>query len=37
MSVTISPRFIFVKDGVFYFSRRIPRKLKCHYTWPRIA
>lgn len=37
MSETISPAFTFVKDGVFYFSRRIPKDLKKHYTSPRIA
>lgn len=37
MSETISPTFTFVKDGVFYFSRRIPSELKRHYTSPRIA
>jgi len=37
MSETISPTFTFVKDGVFYFSRRIPKELRCHYTSPRIT
>ncbi|MEX0301977.1 MAG: DUF6538 domain-containing protein [Leisingera sp.] len=37
MSETISPAFTFVKDGVFYFSRRIPKDLRRHYTSPRIA
>lgn len=37
MSETISPTFTFVKDGVFYFSRRIPNELKRHYSSPRIA
>ncbi len=37
MSETISPTFTFVKDGVFYFSRRIPKELRRHYTSPRIA
>ena len=37
MSETISPTFTFVKDGVFYFSRRIPSELRRHYTSPRIA
>ena len=37
MSETISPTFTFVKDGVFYFSRRIPHELKRYYTSPRIA
>src|SRR6056297_1325675 len=37
MSETISRSFTFVKDGVFYFSRRIPNELKCHYKSPRIA
>ncbi|SNR59671.1 DUF6538 domain-containing protein [Puniceibacterium sediminis] len=37
MSETNSPTFTFVKDGVFYFSRRIPSELQSHYTAPRIA
>lgn len=37
MSETISRPFTFLKDGVFYFSRRIPKELKSHYTSPRIA
>lgn len=37
MSGTISPTFTFVKDGVFYFTRRIPKELKPHYTSPRFA
>jgi len=37
VSETISPTFTFVKDGVFYFSRRIPKELRRHYTSPRIA
>lgn len=37
MSETISPSFTFAKAGVFYFSRRIPSELICHYTSPRIA
>lgn len=37
MSETISPTFTFVKDGIFYFSRRIPNELKRHYKSPRIA
>ena len=37
MSETISRPFTFVKDGVFYFSRRIPKELRDHYTSPRIA
>lgn len=37
MSETISRPFTFVKDGVFYVSRRIPKELRDHYTSPRIA
>ena len=37
MSKTISPTFTFVKEGIFYFSRRIPSELRKHYTSPRIA
>ncbi|WP_371931256.1 DUF6538 domain-containing protein [Nioella sp. MMSF_3534] len=37
MSETISPTVTFVKDGVFHFSRRIPKELKRHCTSPRIA
>lgn len=37
MSETISRPYTFTKDGVFYFTRRIPKELKQHYTSPRIA
>ncbi|WP_366142028.1 DUF6538 domain-containing protein [uncultured Roseobacter sp.] len=37
MSETISPTFTFIKDGVFYFSRRTPTELVRHYLPPRIA
>ena len=37
MSETISCPFTYVKDGIFYFSRRIPRALRHHYSSPRIA
>ena len=37
MSETISPTFTFVKDGIYYFSRRIPSELRRHCTSPRIA
>jgi len=37
MSETISRPFTFLKEGVFYFSRRIPKELRDHYTSPRIA
>ena len=37
MSETISPTFTFVKDGVFYFSRRVPSELCSHYTSARIS
>ncbi|MFT4715369.1 MAG: integrase [Paracoccaceae bacterium] len=37
MSETISPSFTFAKAGVYYFSRRIPSELICHYSSPRIA
>jgi integrase len=37
MSLTKSPAYTFEKDGVFYFSRRIPSVLICHYSSPRIA
>ncbi|WP_254683735.1 DUF6538 domain-containing protein [Ruegeria sp. AD91A] len=37
MSETVSRPFTFVKDGVFYFSRRILKELRNHYTSPRIA
>lgn len=29
--------FSFVKDGVFYFSRRIPKDLQHHYTSRKIS
>ncbi|WP_407497037.1 DUF6538 domain-containing protein, partial [Pseudooceanicola sp. MF1-13] len=34
---TISCPFTFVKGGIFYFTRRIPKELRDHYTSPRIA
>jgi len=37
MSETIPRPFTFVKEGIFYFSRRVPNELKSHYTSPRIA
>ena len=37
MSETISRQFTFVKDGIFYFSRRIPKDLRSHYRSSRIA
>lgn len=37
MSETKSLTFTFVKDGVYYFSRRIPSVLLRHYSSPRIA
>lgn len=37
MSLTKSPAFTFEKDGVFYFSRRVPLELIYHYTSPRIS
>lgn len=37
MPETFSPTFTFVKEGVFYFSRRVPKELREHYTSPRIA
>ncbi|SNT38181.1 DUF6538 domain-containing protein [Tropicimonas sediminicola] len=37
MSETKSPTFTFVKEGVYYFSRRVPSDLKPQYTSPRIA
>ncbi len=37
MSKTISRPYTFVKDGVFYFSRRIPADLRSNYSSNRIA
>jgi len=37
MSETISRHFTFLKLGVFYFSRRIPKDLRSHYKSSRIA
>lgn len=36
MAETISVPFSFVKDGTFYFSRRVPSDLSEHYLAPRI-
>lgn len=37
MLETKSAEFTFVKNGIFYFSRRVPRDLQDHYLSPRIA
>ncbi|NOC43913.1 DUF6538 domain-containing protein [Ruegeria sp. HKCCD7559] len=37
MAETISPKYTFVKEGVFYFSRRIPKELCRYYSSSRIA
>ncbi len=37
MSETKTAAFTFVKQGVFYFTKRAPRDLNRHYTSPRIA
>lgn len=37
MPETKSAAFTFVKQGVFYFTRRVPSDLSRHYTSPRIA
>jgi integrase len=37
MSKTISRLYTFVKDGVFYFSRRIPADLRSNYSSNRIS
>lgn len=37
MPETISRPFTFVKGEVFYFSRRVPKELRDHYTSSRIA
>ena len=37
MWLTNEAPYIFNKRGVYYFSRRVPVDLKCHYTLPRIV
>jgi len=37
MWVTKDAPFLYTKRGVYYFSRRVPGDLKCHYKGPRIA
>ena len=37
MLKTKSAPFTFVKQGIFYFSRRVPSDLKHHYTAERIS
>lgn len=32
-----APEHTFCKEGIFYFRRRVPRDLSCHYTSPQIA
>ncbi len=37
MPETNTAAFTFVKQGVFYFTRRVPNDLSCHYTAKRIS
>ena len=37
MLETKTAEFTFVKNGIFYFSRRVPKDLQEHYLSPRIA
>ncbi|WP_097107590.1 DUF6538 domain-containing protein [Hoeflea halophila] len=37
MWVTKDAPFLYIKRGVYYFSRRIPEDLKGHHKSPRIA
>ena len=37
MALTKVPPYTFTKDGIFYFSRRVPKDLGRHYSAPRIA
>jgi len=32
-----APEHTFCKEGIFYFRRRVPRDLSCHYTSSQIA
>ena len=29
--------YTFVRGGYYYFSRRVPTDLQCHYNYPRIV
>ena len=33
----IHPKYTYVKDGVFYFCRVIPKDLEAHYSRPRFV
>ncbi|MCP1168488.1 DUF6538 domain-containing protein [Limimaricola litoreus] len=37
MSEYISAPHCFLKDGIFYFQRRVPTELRCHYTSSKIS
>ncbi|WP_369385340.1 DUF6538 domain-containing protein, partial [Limimaricola cinnabarinus] len=37
MPDNISAPYTFLKEGVFYFCRRVPIDLRRHYTSPKIA
>ena len=30
------PKYTYIKDGIYYFSRSVPADLRCFYTKPRI-
>jgi len=32
-----SPKYTYLKDGIYYFSRLVPHDLKDHYSKPRIV
>ena len=33
----IHPKYTYVKDGIFYFCRVIPKDLEAHYSRPRFV
>ena len=34
---TIEAPYVYARDGIFYFTRRIPKDLLGHYRCPRIV
>ncbi|WP_371037966.1 DUF6538 domain-containing protein [Rhodosalinus sp. FB01] len=37
MAKDISVAFSYIKDGIYYFERRVPKDLRKHYSSPKIA
>ena len=37
MLKTIDVPYVYSRDGIYYFTRRIPKDLRGHYRCPRIV